>query len=51
MLARTVTLELLRHGPSHNQLLSPLTPLFAWLWPALNRRNREPSSPLKFAAW
>src|SRR4051812_13611886 len=29
MLARTVTLELLRHGPSHNQLLSPLTPYLA----------------------
>jgi hypothetical protein len=26
---RTVTLELLRHGPSHNQLLSPLTPYLA----------------------
>lgn len=23
---RTITLELLRHGPAHNQLLSPLTP-------------------------
>jgi hypothetical protein len=29
MLARTVTLELLRHGPSQNQLLSPLTPYLA----------------------
>jgi hypothetical protein len=29
MLTRTVTLELLRHGPSHNQLLSPLTPYLA----------------------
>jgi hypothetical protein len=29
MSARTVTLELLRHGPSHNQLLSPLTPYLA----------------------
>ena len=29
MLARTITLELLRHGPSHNQLLSPLTPYLA----------------------
>ena len=26
---RTITLELLRHGPSHNQLLSPLTPYIA----------------------
>lgn len=26
---RTVTLELLRHGPAHNQLLSPLTPYLA----------------------
>nr|WP_254803959.1 CHAT domain-containing protein [Methylobacterium sp.]USU34585.1 CHAT domain-containing protein [Methylobacterium sp.] len=26
---RTITLELLRHGPSHNQLLSPLTPYLA----------------------
>ncbi|MCC6551786.1 MAG: CHAT domain-containing protein [Polyangiaceae bacterium] len=26
---RTVTLELLRHGPSNNQLLSPLTPYLA----------------------
>lgn len=26
---RTITLELLRHGPSHNQLLSPLTPYMA----------------------
>ena len=26
---RTLTLELLRHGPSHNQLLSPLTPYLA----------------------
>jgi hypothetical protein len=26
---RTVTLELLRHGPPHNQLLSPLTPYLA----------------------
>lgn len=25
----TITLELLRHGPSHNQLLSPLTPYLA----------------------
>jgi hypothetical protein len=29
MPARTVTLELLRHGPSNNQLLSPLTPYLA----------------------
>ncbi|HEU4404956.1 MAG TPA: CHAT domain-containing protein [Polyangiaceae bacterium] len=29
MRVRTVTLELLRHGPSHNQLLSPLTPYLA----------------------
>src|SRR5277367_3763140 len=29
MSTRTVTLELLRHGPSHNQLLSPLTPYLA----------------------
>ena len=29
MQARTVTLELLRHGPSNNQLLSPLTPYLA----------------------
>jgi hypothetical protein len=29
MSMRTVTLELLRHGPSHNQLLSPLTPYLA----------------------
>lgn len=29
MLARTVTLELLRHGPSNNQLLSPLTAYLA----------------------
>lgn len=29
MRARTVTLELLRHGPSNNQLLSPLTPYLA----------------------
>jgi hypothetical protein len=29
MSARTVTLELLRHGPAHNQLLSPLTPYLA----------------------
>lgn len=29
MLSRTVTLELLRHGPSNNQLLSPLTPYLA----------------------
>src|SRR5580704_18675911 len=29
MPARTVTLELLRHGPSSNQLLSPLTPYLA----------------------
>jgi hypothetical protein len=27
--ARTLKLELLRHGPSHNQLLSPLTPYLA----------------------
>lgn len=27
--ARTLTLELLRHGPPHNQLLSPLTPYLA----------------------
>ncbi len=26
---RTITLELLRHGPAHNQLLSPLTPYHA----------------------
>ena len=26
---RTLSLELLRHGPSHNQLLSPLTPYLA----------------------
>src|SRR5215470_10046170 len=26
---RTITLELLRHGPVHNQLLSPLTPYLA----------------------
>ena len=26
---RTITLELLRHGPSHNQLLSPLTQYLA----------------------
>ncbi|HYF86448.1 CHAT domain-containing protein [Azospirillum sp.] len=26
---RTITLELLRHGPSHNQLVSPLTPYLA----------------------
>lgn len=26
-----------------------LTPLFAWLWPFLSQRHREPSSPLKFA--
>jgi hypothetical protein len=26
---RTLTLELLRHGPAHNQLLSPLTPYLA----------------------
>jgi hypothetical protein len=26
---RTITLELLRHGPAHNQLLSPLTPYMA----------------------
>jgi hypothetical protein len=26
---RTITLELLRHGPAHNQLLSPLTPCLA----------------------
>ncbi|AKT36776.1 CHAT domain-containing protein [Chondromyces crocatus] len=26
---RTVTLELLRHGPAHNQMLSPLTPYLA----------------------
>src|SRR5262249_48397694 len=26
---RTITLELLRHGPPHNQLLSPLTPYLA----------------------
>ena len=25
----TITLELLRHGPAHNQLLSPLTPYLA----------------------
>lgn len=29
MAIRTVTLELLRHGPAHNQLLSPLTPYLA----------------------
>jgi hypothetical protein len=29
MPSRTVTLELLRHGPSYNQLLSPLTPYLA----------------------
>jgi hypothetical protein len=29
MMMRTVTLELLRHGPAHNQLLSPLTPYLA----------------------
>lgn len=29
MTMRTVTLELLRHGPAHNQLLSPLTPYLA----------------------
>lgn len=29
MNARTVTLEMLRHGPSTNQLLSPLTPYLA----------------------
>ncbi len=29
MSMRTVTLELLRHGPSHNQLISPLTPYLA----------------------
>src|ERR1700678_3894512 len=29
MLARTVTLELLQHGPSRNQLLSPLTAYLA----------------------
>jgi hypothetical protein len=26
---KTVTLELLRHGPAHNQLLSPLTQYLA----------------------
>ena len=26
---RTITLELLRHGPAHNQLLSPLTSYLA----------------------
>ncbi len=26
---RTITLELLRHGPAHNQLMSPLTPYLA----------------------
>ena len=26
---RTIRLEILRHGPSHNQLLSPLTEYFA----------------------
>src|SRR3712207_1748531 len=26
---RTITLELLRHGTAHNQLLSPLTPYLA----------------------
>ena len=26
---RTITLELLRHGPTHNQLLSPLTQYLA----------------------
>ena len=26
---RTITLELLRHGPAHNQLLSPLTQYLA----------------------
>jgi POT family proton-dependent oligopeptide transporter len=26
-----------------------LTPLFAWLWPFLAQRHREPSSPMKFA--
>ncbi len=29
MKTRTITLELLRHGPAHNQLLSPLTPYIA----------------------
>lgn len=29
MKIHTVTLELLRHGPAHNQLLSPLTPYLA----------------------
>lgn len=29
MMTRTVTLELLRHGPANNQLLSPLTPYLA----------------------
>src|SRR5262249_34055122 len=28
-IAKTISLELLRHGPSHNQLLSPLTPYLA----------------------
>ncbi|MBY0359961.1 MAG: peptide MFS transporter [Candidatus Obscuribacterales bacterium] len=26
-----------------------LTPVFAWLWTSLNRKNKEPSSPFKFA--
>ncbi len=26
-----------------------LTPFFAWLWPALDRKNRNPSTPLKMA--
>lgn len=26
-----------------------LTPVFAWIWLALGRRNREPSSPVKFS--
>jgi hypothetical protein len=28
-ISKTISLELLRHGPSHNQLLSPLTPYLA----------------------
>ncbi|GEO09830.1 peptide MFS transporter [Segetibacter aerophilus] len=39
---------------SVNNFLPPawvilLSFFFAWLWPALNRRRREPSTPLKFA--
>lgn len=30
-------------------LVIALAPVFAWLWVALDRRRREPSSPLKFA--